>query len=38
MSPPPQPLMHSKSLTVSKLTATGHGGHLRLTADGQLTT
>jgi hypothetical protein len=35
---PPQPLTHSKSLTVSQLTATWHDGHLRLTADGQLAT
>jgi hypothetical protein len=37
ISPPPQPFMHSRSLTVSRLTATLHGGRLHLTADGQLT-
>lgn len=38
VSLPPQPLLHTKTLTISQLTATSHGGHLRLTADGQFAT
>jgi hypothetical protein len=37
ISPPPQPLMRTSSLTISQLTATRQGGDLRLTADGQFT-
>jgi hypothetical protein len=36
-SPPAQPLLHTKTLNISQLTATWHGGHLRIAATGQLT-
>jgi len=37
ISPLPQPVLHSKAITISQLTATRHGSHLNLTATGQLT-
>ena len=37
MSPPPQPLLHTKAVTISQFAATWRGGRLRLTTAGQLT-
>jgi hypothetical protein len=38
ISPPPQVLLHTKTLTLSELAATTDGGRLRLTANGQVGT